>query len=103
MGIQLKPTPDILYNLGKIKKEQLLVGFALETNDGIKNARSKLKKKNLDAIILNSLADSGAGFGHDTNKISIIDKTNETHFPLKKKKEVANDIFEHLIDKYELA
>jgi phosphopantothenoylcysteine decarboxylase/phosphopantothenate--cysteine ligase len=103
IGIQLKPTPDILYNLGKIKKEQLLVGFALETNDGIKNARSKLKKKNLDTIILNSLADSGAGFGHDTNKISIIDKTNETHFPLKKKKEVANDIFEHLIDKYELA
>ena len=102
LEIQLKPTPDILYNLGKAKEDQLLIGFALETEDGIKNARLKLEKKNLDSIILNSLADTGAGFGHDTNKISIIDKTNETHFPLKKKKEVADDIFEHLIDNYGL-
>ena len=102
LEIQLKPTPDILYNLGKAKEDQLLIGFALETEDGIKNARLKLEKKNLDSIILNSLADSGAGFGHDTNKISIIDKTKETHFPLKKKKEVADDIFEHLIDNYGL-
>lgn len=103
LEIQLKPTPDILYNLGKVKKDQLLIGFALETDDGIKNARSKLEKKNLDGIILNSLEESGAGFGHDTNKISIIDKTNETHFPLKDKKKVADDIFEYLINNYGLA
>jgi phosphopantothenoylcysteine decarboxylase/phosphopantothenate--cysteine ligase len=73
LNIELKPTPDILFNLGKEKKNQLLIGFALETDQEIKNARLKLNKKNLDFIILNSLKDSGAGFGYDTNKISVID------------------------------
>ena len=102
LSIELKPTPDILYNLGKEKKNQLLIGFALETDQEVENARLKLDKKNLDCIILNSLKDSGAGFGYDTNKISIIDKTNETHYPLKNKNEVASDIFQFLISNYEL-
>ena len=103
LHIELKPTPDILYNLGKEKKNQLLIGFALETNHELKNAKLKLNKKNLDFIILNSLKDQGSGFAYDTNKISIIDKTNETHFALKNKKEVASDIFQFLISNYELA
>ena len=103
LNIELKPTPDILFNLGKEKKNQLLIGFALETDHELDNARLKLTKKNLDFIILNALKDTGAGFGYDTNKISIIDKTNETHFALKNKKEVASDIFQFLISNYDLA
>ena len=72
-SIQLKPTVDILAEMGKAKKKkQLLVGFALETNDALKNGMDKLKGKNLDLIVVNSLEDAGAGFASDTNKIIII-------------------------------
>lgn len=98
LALKLKPTQDIAASLGKQKqKEQCLVGFALETNDEIKNAQGKLERKNLDFIVLNSLNDKGAGFKHDTNKISIIDKKQKLDFPLKKKSEVAKDIVDHLM------
>ncbi len=97
--IELKPTRDIAGTLGSLKKEnQVLVGFALETNDEENNAQRKLEKKNLDFIVLNSLNDAGAGFRGDTNKITIIDKrNNHQSFELKTKKEVAVDIVEKLI------
>jgi phosphopantothenoylcysteine decarboxylase/phosphopantothenate--cysteine ligase len=97
--IHLKPTSDIAGDLGKLKTEnQLLVGFALETNDELSNAFSKLKRKNLDLIVLNSLNDRGAGFGVDTNKITLIDKDNNlTFFELKSKTEVAADIVAAII------
>ena len=93
LQIDLKPTQDILASVGKIKKKQYLVGFALETNNELDNAKNKLKHKNLDLIVLNSLQDKGAGFKLDTNKITLIDKDeNMTSFKLKSKKEVASDI-----------
>jgi len=97
--IQLKPTIDISAELGRMKTgKQLLVGFALETNDEQANAISKLTRKNLDFIILNSLNDQGAGFGVDTNKITIIGKdNNQTFFELKSKKKVASDIVDRII------
>ncbi len=93
-NIEIKPTKDILAELGKTKKDdQVLIGFALETNNPLENARKKLENKNLDFIVLNSLADDGAGFGYDTNKITILSKDgNEKSYPLKSKKEVATDI-----------
>lgn len=95
--IQLQPTQDIAATLGKMKKEkQLLVGFALETNDELQNAQNKLQRKNLDFIVLNSLNDKGAGFRCDTNKISIIDKKQKEEYPLKLKTEVAKDIINRL-------
>ena len=100
MHIDLKPTKDILASVGKIKKNQFLVGFALETNDELENAIGKLKRKNLDLIVLNSLQDKGAGFKLDTNKITLIDKDeNITTFDIKSKKEVASDIFKEIIKK----
>jgi len=97
--LELQPTKDIAAQLGKIKKSnQLLVGFALETNDELENARKKLQKKNFDFIVLNSLNDAGAGFGVDTNKITILDKDNNLQsFELKSKTEVAADIVEKII------
>ncbi len=98
-NLELTATNDIAASLGKIKRsKQVLVGFALETNNELDNANKKLKSKNLDFIILNSLNDEGAGFGVDTNKITIVDKDNNTNvFELKSKKKVANDIVEKLI------
>lgn len=97
MVIRLKANPDIAASLGKIKKEgQILVGFALETNDEETNAQGKLKKKNFDFIVLNSLRDEGAGFRTDTNKISIISQEGKKDFPLKSKTEVATDIIDNL-------
>jgi phosphopantothenoylcysteine decarboxylase / phosphopantothenate---cysteine ligase len=98
-SIELKPTPDIAAALGKLKKEgQLLVGFALETNDERTNAQNKREKKNFDFIVLNSLNDKGAGFNVETNKITIIDKNNNQQaFELKSKKEVAADIVEKMV------
>ena len=94
LPIDLKATKDILASMGTSKKTQFLVGFALETNDEIENAKGKLTRKNLDMIVLNSLQDKGAAFGVDTNKISIIDRSNKiTEFTLKSKAEVAADIF----------
>jgi len=99
LTIELKPNPDIAAGLGKIKrKEQLLVGFALETNDESKHAYQKLIKKNLDFIVLNSLNDPGAGFQTETNKITIIDRHNNSfNFELKAKNKVAADIVDRII------
>lgn len=96
MTLVLRKNPDIAFNFGKIKrKDQISVGFALETNNEVENAEQKLKKKHFDLIVLNSLQDSGAGFRHQTNKITILD--NEGHvfpFELKSKDAVANDILD---------
>ena len=98
LTIELAPTKDILASLGAIKKHQFLVGFALETNNELENAKSKIKRKNLDAIVLNSLRDKGAGFATNTNKITIIDKDfNQKPFDLKSKDEVAKDIINEII------
>ena len=97
MVIRLKPNPDIAASLGQMKKEhQSLVGFALETNDEESNAQAKLKKKNFDFIVLNSLNDKGAGFRTDTNKITIITADSKKEYPLKTKEEVAKDIVDEL-------
>ncbi len=99
MVLRLKPTEDIAALLGsRKKKSQFLVGFALETNDEVVNAIDKLKRKNLDMIVLNSLRDEGAGFGHRTNRITIIDRNNNIDkFELKTKDEVASDILHKII------
>lgn len=101
--IRLKPTKDIAGNLGKQKSDrQILVGFALETNDEVANALSKLQRKNLDFIVLNSMNDPGAGFGVDTNKITIIDRNNnQEEFELKSKEEVAADIVGKIVSMME--
>lgn len=97
--IKLVKNPDIAASLGQIKTEgQKLIGFALETNNEVTNAQDKLKRKNLDAIVLNSLLDKGAGFGTDTNKISIFFANgNRQDFPLKSKTEVAKDIIDAIL------
>ena len=92
MVIELKKTPDILKDLAKKKKKQIVIGFALETESEIKNAYKKMKNKNLDAIVLNSLKDKGAGFGYNTNKVTIITPLEEMKFDLKTKDLVAKDI-----------
>ena len=99
LEIRLIKTTDIAASLGqKKKKGQILVGFALETNNEVANAKSKIERKNLDAIVLNSMNDPGAGFGFDTNKITIIDRIGqEFTFETKTKKEVANDIVEYVV------
>lgn len=107
-SVSLKPTKDILAELGKMKKTgQFLVGFALETTDEEQNAQKKLRNKNLDLVVLNSLNEKGAGFGYDTNKISILSKMGtKKDFNLKSKKEVAADILlsiEEQLNKTKLA
>ncbi len=99
MVLRLKPTEDIAALLGSRKKpHQFLVGFALETDNEVSNATGKLKKKNLDLIVLNSLRDEGAGFGHETNRITLIDRNNNIDkFELKTKGEVASDILHKII------
>lgn len=100
LTIELEPTLDILASLGKIKRQdQILVGFALETDNELENAKGKLKKKNCDILVLNSLQDAGAGFGHDTNKVSILDRHNNiATFELKSKADVAKDILRTIIN-----
>ncbi|MFP3860368.1 MAG: bifunctional phosphopantothenoylcysteine decarboxylase/phosphopantothenate--cysteine ligase CoaBC [Bacteroidales bacterium] len=100
INLELLPTKDIARKLGGIKKEQqLLVGFALETDNEEENAKNKIKSKNLDFIVLNSLKEEGAGFQVDTNKIKIIDKHNKSFdFELKSKKEVAKDIVSKIME-----
>ena len=95
LTLTLKPTTDIAKELGRIKrKDQVFVGFALETDDEINNAGRKLKSKNLDLIVLNSLKDEGAGFGGDTNRVTIIDRSGKIeNFGLKSKADVAKDIY----------
>ncbi|RMG59589.1 MAG: bifunctional phosphopantothenoylcysteine decarboxylase/phosphopantothenate--cysteine ligase CoaBC [Bacteroidetes bacterium] len=99
LTIVLRRTPDILHTLGQHKPPgQILVGFALETDQEEAHAREKLRKKNLDLIVLNSLRDPGAGFAHDTNKITLIDRTGDLQaFPLKSKKQVAGDILDRIV------
>ena len=99
--ITLQKTNDILLEVSqKKKKNQILVGFALETENEMENATAKLQQKNLDLIVLNSLNDKGAGFSHDTNKITIIEKDNKVEeFELKYKSEVAKDIMDKIIQK----
>ncbi len=91
--IELVKNPDILKTMGESKKNQFLVGFALETQNEEENAKGKLQKKNLDMIVLNSLRDEGAGFKNDTNKIKIFTKDDKLEFSLKSKENVAKDIF----------
>ena len=96
--IDLTPTKDILKHLGSLKTNQKLIGFALETQNEIENAKMKIESKNLDLVVLNSLQDAGAGFGHDTNKVTLIDAQNNIQaFELKSKPEVAQDIINAII------
>lgn len=99
--LNLRPTQDIAAALGTLKKDnQLLVGFALETDNEMQNAQSKMERKNLDFIVLNSLQDKGAGFRVDTNKITILDRQQGiTAYDVKTKQEVAEDIVEYLVRK----
>ena len=95
--LTLKPTEDIAASLGAIKRQdQRMVGFALETNDEFSNAHDKLERKNLDFIVLNSLRDEGAGFGYDTNKVTLIDRKSSQELPLQSKKDVAKAIISKL-------
>jgi phosphopantothenoylcysteine decarboxylase/phosphopantothenate--cysteine ligase len=100
LTIELEPTPDILATLGTRKTtDQVLVGFALETDNELENAIDKLKRKNCDLLVLNSLNNEGAGFGHDTNRVSILDRHNNiSNFELKSKAEVAKDILQAITD-----
>lgn len=98
MQLELVKNPDILATLGNTKKHQMLVGFALETENEEENAAGKLEKKNLDFIVLNSLNDKGAGFKSDTNKIKILFRNgNLKKYDLKPKQEVARDIINEII------
>ena len=100
-SIELEKTKDILASLGELKQNQYLIGFALETENEIENAKLKIQKKNLDLIVLNSLQDEGAGFGKPTNKITFIDKNFvEEPMELKSKEEVALDIINKVIQHY---
>lgn len=95
--IELVKNPDIAATLGASKREgQVLVGFALETDNETSNAAEKLARKNLDMIVLNSMRDAGAGFGTDTNKVTLIDRNGSREYPLKTKPEVAADIVEYI-------
>lgn len=97
-SIELEKTKDILKSLGAIKAHQLLVGFALETNNELEHAKGKLQSKNLDLIVLNSLQDKGAGFGVSTNKVTFITSTNDViENPLKSKAEVAKDLMQQIL------
>lgn len=98
LTVQLKSTTDILAWMGQKKgNKQFLLGFALETNDGLVHARAKLERKKLDAIVLNSLQDAGAGFGHDTNQVTLLSANgDEVHLSLRSKDEIASEIVAYL-------
>jgi len=100
MRIELEGTRDILMELGRRKGNQVLVGFALETENALQNAKGKLQAKNCDMIVLNSLRDKGAGFGHDTNKVTFVMHNKNIELELKDKSAVAKDIFECLIGEF---
>ena len=98
LSLELEKTKDILASLGEIKSNQFLVGFALETNNELENAKGKLKNKNLDLIVLNSLNDKGAGFKSDTNKVTLINNKGEVKgYDLKSKEQVAQDLLNEII------
>ena len=95
--IELDRNKDIAYEIGKIKKDKILVGFAAETNDIIENAKGKIAKKNMDFIVANNLKESGAGFGTDTNVVSIIEKDGSMKkYPMMTKEEVASVILDKI-------
>ena len=96
MAIQLVRTKDIAAALGAVKGNRLLVGFALESDAGVESAQSKLSRKNLDFIVLNSLTDKGAGFGVDTNKVTLLDAEQSESLPLMSKREVAGHIADRI-------
>lgn len=98
MMLELVKNPDILATLGSLKQKQVLVGFALETNNELENAKKKLQKKKADYIVLNSLNDSGAGFGAETNKVTIISAHRVEELPLQSKYEVAKSVIKYLIN-----
>ena len=99
LTLTLEKTKDILASLGAIKKHQVLVGFALETQNELENAKTKLQKKNLDLIVLNSLNDKGVAFGSENNKVTFIEANNKvTPFEVKSKTEVAKDLFRYLMN-----
>jgi phosphopantothenoylcysteine decarboxylase/phosphopantothenate--cysteine ligase len=95
-SLALRKTKDIAFELGKVKGARKIVGFALETDNEASNAEKKLREKNLDMIVLNSLRDEGAGFGHDTNKVTFIDGSHREELPLTSKAEVAERIAERI-------
>ncbi|NME71648.1 bifunctional phosphopantothenoylcysteine decarboxylase/phosphopantothenate--cysteine ligase CoaBC [Flammeovirga aprica] len=100
LQIDMKRTFDIAKTMGEKKKEgQVTVGFALETDNELENAKAKLVRKNVDFVVLNSLNDKGAGFGHDTNKVSIVAKDTVTELPLMTKKEVATTVVQNIIER----
>jgi phosphopantothenoylcysteine decarboxylase/phosphopantothenate--cysteine ligase len=101
MYLELVPTHDIAAELGACKGERKVVGFALETDNELEHAEDKLERKNLDFIVLNSLRDSGAGMGTDTNKITIIRSDGRTYYDLKSKTEVARDIVDELVFEFD--
>lgn len=101
LTIRLTKTQDILRSLGERKRQQKLIGFALETNNELENARAKLQKKNLDFVVLNSLQDKGAGFQNDTNKVSFVFQDEVKSFGLKPKSEVAVDILNEIINLFD--
>ncbi len=101
LTIRLTKTQDILRSLGERKRQQKLIGFALETNNELENARAKLQKKNLDFVVLNSLQDKGAGFQNDTNKVSFVFQDEVKSFGLKPKSEVAVDILNEVINLFD--
>ena len=99
LELTLVKTRDILKSIGALKKDQFLVGFALETNNELAHAKQKLTSKNLDLIVLNSLRDKGAGFGGSTNKVTFISRSGEVvENELKLKSEVASDLFDYIIN-----
>ena len=103
LSLELIRNPDIAAELGEDKNDkQLLIGFALETENGIDNARGKLRRKNLDFIVLNSPSDKGTGFGHTTNQVQFVTEDTVTPFPLKPKAEVAGDILDALSARFHL-
>lgn len=96
MTLELVKTKDIAFELGQIKEKQVMIGFALETNSEIAHAQEKLKKKNFDAIVLNSLRNAGTCFGSDNNQVSIIEHNNQFDYELKPKQLVAIDIIDYI-------
>jgi phosphopantothenoylcysteine decarboxylase/phosphopantothenate--cysteine ligase len=101
LNIQLIKNPDILFDAGKKKQHQIVIGFALETENEIENAKKKLKRKNADYIILNSLQTQGAGFQVDTNEVKIIDNEGSVYLlSLKSKQEIASEITDYLYERH---
>jgi len=100
LEIDLVPTPDILKSLGETKKDQILVGFALETNDAVANAKKKLEGKNCDLIVLNTLQDEHAGFGYDTNKVTFVSHNNSVSTELKSKHVIAHDLLNFISEHF---